>query len=744
MAVKYTGVNLAGLEFGSGLDSNAYVSNPEHHYDFWANEAGSNVIRLPFKWERLQNEKYGEFDDTYLGYLKDAVEHAAERGMVLILDMHNYAKGFGSSMSSDDSLLPAYQDVWQKLAEEFKDDENVWFNIMNEPHSIDADRWMEFAQAATDKIRATGATNKIIVPTVDWSGAHQFNYDGNASKEAAYETYYDPANNFAFEVHQYLDGDSSGFSPIAQSGKGATVLDGATEWARENDFDLFLGEFGVSYDGGSQVEAQAMLQHMADNSDVYLGWTAWAAGEWWGDYYYGLGQGYEDTSILTPFMSGETGDFENNGVGAPTDPAPTDPAPTDPEPTDPEPTDPAPVDPIDASALQIVLAAVDPDSDEVLTRIEQDSMLDADMFGGAGLNLKANVYGEGMEAIRSVRVTMDNGESHLETIRPYAFFGDKSGDYFGGGLSAGAHSVTIEAFTNRAGTGEPVLTKSFDFEASGDIGDPNATMPTVDESLTSSELTVVLALVDPDTDEVLHRIKPGDSIDPADLPSGQLALKANVIGEGMASVETVRIVIDGEVERIDSARPYAVFGDEAGDYLAGALTSGQHNIVVEAYATAEAEGQPMVSGAFDVTALADFVPTTNAAPQTPATPDTTPDTSMDGLMELFLIDVETGAALGAIQDGGSVSVSDLESRSLRFEARVNDDSVESVSFALSGAASSPAQVQNVEDYNFIVDQGITAGTYTATVAAYDQDGAAGQKIEEEILSFTITEDSLVG
>ena len=730
MAVKYTGVNLAGLEFGSGLDSNAYVSNPEHHYDFWANEAGANVIRLPFKWERLQNDKFGEFDETYLGYLKDAVEHAAERGMVLILDMHNYAKGYGSSMSSDDSLLPAYQDVWQKLAEEFKDDANVWFNIMNEPHSIDADRWMEFAQAATDKIRATGATNKIIVPTVDWSGAHQFNYDNSGAKEAAYESYYDPANNFAFEVHQYLDGDNSGFSPIAQSGKGANVLDGVTEWARENDFDIFLGEFGVSYDGGSQVEAQAMLQHMADNSDVFLGWTAWAAGEWWGNYYYGLGQGYEDTSILLPFMDGQTGDFENDGVSAPTNPTPTTPAPTDPEPTD----------PVDTTGLKIVLAAVDPDTDEVLTRVEQNSMLDADMFGASGLNLKANVYGEGMEAIRSVRVTLDNGESHLETIRPYAFFGDKSGDYFGGGLSAGSHSVTIEAFTNRAGTGDPVMTQSFDFEASGDIGDPNAPMPTQDESLTSNDLTVVLALVDPATDEVLYRIKPGDSIDPADLPNGELALKANVIGEGMASVETVRIVIDGEVERIDSARPYAVFGDEAGDFLAGALTAGQHNIVVEAYATAEAEGQPMVSGSFDVTALADFLPSGNAAPQTP----TAPDTSTDGLLELLLIDVETGVSLGSIQDGGSLSVSDLETRSLRFEAKVNDTSVESVSFALSGATSSAEQVQNVEDYNFIVSENMKAGSYTATVAAYDQDGASGQKIEEEILSFTITEDSLVG
>ena len=514
------------------------------------------------------------------------------------------------------------------------------------------------------------------------------------------------------------------------------MLQGVTDWARENDYELLLGEFGVSYVNGSDKEGRDLLQFMENNDDVFLGWTAWAAGEWWGNYYYGLGQGYGDTNILLPFMSDFTGDYENDGVSAP---APTPPVDNE--------NDGGDDGGAEVGELAVILAAIAPDSDDVVTRIESGSTLNADLFGDDGINIKANVYGEGMENVRSVRITMDSGESHLETLRPYAFFGDKQGDFLSGGISAGTHSVTIEAFTNRDGTGQAVFEQTINFEASGDIGNPNAGLPNASENYGAQPLKVVLALVDPATDEVIHRIKPGEAIDPADLSTGQLALKANVIGDGMENVETVRIVIDGEVERIDSARPYAVFGDEQGDFLAGALTQGDHSILVEAYATAEAEGAPMISGTFEVTALTDFVADGSAAPVDNGSPIDGPTT--DNLLELLLIDVETGAAITAIENGGSLAMADLGSGAVRFEARINADapeagSVESVAFDLSGDAAGSI-VQNVPGYNFELNAGdMSAGTYQATVAAYDQDGATGQKLDEEILIFTITEDNLIG
>lgn len=43
---------------------------------------------------------------------------------------------------------------------------------------------------------------------------------------------------------------------------------------------------------------------MDSNSDVWQAWTIWADGEWWGDYYLRVGQGYSRTNTAIPFMNG--------------------------------------------------------------------------------------------------------------------------------------------------------------------------------------------------------------------------------------------------------------------------------------------------------------------------------------------------------------------------------------------------------------------------------------------------------
>src|SRR5262245_22384353 len=130
MGVKFTGVNLAGLEFGGGIGGSLwtdYVSNGDQQYGYW-DDAGANTIRLPFTWERLQPQANGALDAGYLQLLHDAVNLAKAHGQLLILDMHNFGGYFGQSMAGGSaSLRAAYADVWARLASEFKDESNVWF-----------------------------------------------------------------------------------------------------------------------------------------------------------------------------------------------------------------------------------------------------------------------------------------------------------------------------------------------------------------------------------------------------------------------------------------------------------------------------------------------------------------------------------------------------------------------------------------------------------------------------------------
>ncbi|NCC22699.1 MAG: hypothetical protein EOM26_09605, partial [Alphaproteobacteria bacterium] len=296
MSLLYTGVNLSGLEFGNGdrvwVD---YAVPGREEYDYWSQNVGANVVRLPFTWERLQPTAGGDFDQEYLSYLKDSVGYAKANGMTIILDMHNYARYDGQV--TDAAKL---SDAWKKLGAEFGGDDSVWFNLMNEPYDIAATKWANITQQVVNDLRAEGIDNKLLLSGTAWSGAHSWVSSGNAS---AYEGFRDPMNNFAFDVHQYLDGDSSGTSGNTVAGSGSERLVKITEWAESNGFKLFLGEAGVADDSRSIKENGDMLNYMESHGETWIGFSLWGAGPWWGDYYFEINpQGSEHDPAVQALM----------------------------------------------------------------------------------------------------------------------------------------------------------------------------------------------------------------------------------------------------------------------------------------------------------------------------------------------------------------------------------------------------------------------------------------------------------
>src|SRR5690606_5559898 len=95
----------------------------------------------------------------------------------------------------------------------------------------------------------------------------------------------DPGENYAIEVHQYLDADFSGTSGSCQSpGIGSQALSAFTDWARAQGVRAFLGEFAGGNDATCQAAVTDMVGFVEANDDVWMGWTWWAAGPQWGEY----------------------------------------------------------------------------------------------------------------------------------------------------------------------------------------------------------------------------------------------------------------------------------------------------------------------------------------------------------------------------------------------------------------------------------------------------------------------------
>lgn len=289
--VRMTGVNLAGGEFNGGKIPGTlfkdYVYPDQKTMDYFIDQ-GMNVFRVPFRWERLQPVARGPLDREELSHLDKVVSHATGRGAHVILDPHNYARYFREPIGTEGTPRDVFAAFWEALARHYQDNPLVVFGLMNEPHGLRAADWAISAQAAVDAIRGTGARNLILVPGTLWTGAHSWlKHQVGGSNGDALEGLSDPVQGgVVFEVHQYLDRDYSGTSETCRSAEiGVEKLAGFTEWLRRTGSVGFLGEFGVGANDTCLVALDAMLGHIDDNADVWLGWTYWAAGAWWGDYF---------------------------------------------------------------------------------------------------------------------------------------------------------------------------------------------------------------------------------------------------------------------------------------------------------------------------------------------------------------------------------------------------------------------------------------------------------------------------
>jgi aryl-phospho-beta-D-glucosidase BglC (GH1 family) len=106
--VQFTGVNLAGAEFGEGHLPGTY--NQHYTYptkaevDYFTGK-GMNIFRLPFRWERLQPSAHGSLNTTELSRINNFVNYAVSKKAYVILDPHNYARYYGDIIGSRNCRL---------------------------------------------------------------------------------------------------------------------------------------------------------------------------------------------------------------------------------------------------------------------------------------------------------------------------------------------------------------------------------------------------------------------------------------------------------------------------------------------------------------------------------------------------------------------------------------------------------------------------------------------------------------
>lgn len=282
------GVSLSGAEWGEknlpGTINRTYVYPTAASLDYYKSK-GVMLIRLPFRWERVQPQLMGEFDAAELQRIDDFVAEVRKRGMKVTPEPHNYARYHADLIGSPRVPNAAFADFWRRFAAHLKDEPSLYaFSLVNEPHDTQG-LWPAAAQAAVDAIRTVDRDHHILVPGDGWSGAPNW----PTSNPNLWIT--DPSNKIVYEAHLYFDRDRSGqYKKSYDEEKGSPAvgvdrLKPFTDWLAERNAVGFLGEFGIPANEGDDPRWLVTMENLVRRlHELQMPGCYWAGGPWWGKY----------------------------------------------------------------------------------------------------------------------------------------------------------------------------------------------------------------------------------------------------------------------------------------------------------------------------------------------------------------------------------------------------------------------------------------------------------------------------
>lgn len=284
------GINIASAEFGNtfpGVCGTDYGYPTAADLPYW-HDKGIRLVRMPFRWERLQYEPGGPLNAADMAQVKAFLHAADSLQMTVLLDMHNYCRRFHDGelrvIGQGGVSVAHYASFWKQLVAEVKDCDNIYgYGLMNEPYELpDSIYWFDMAQAAIDSIRTIDMQTPIFVGGNHWSSAAKWLAESDTLKHLV-----DPAHNLVFEAHCYFDADNSGTYKYSYEEEGGTPTKGVelvtpfVNWLKENNLRGFVGEYGVpDNDARWLVTLDNFLTFLAENG---VNGSYWASGSWWTD-----------------------------------------------------------------------------------------------------------------------------------------------------------------------------------------------------------------------------------------------------------------------------------------------------------------------------------------------------------------------------------------------------------------------------------------------------------------------------
>jgi mannan endo-1,4-beta-mannosidase len=220
--------------------------------DSLINRWGFNTVRVP-------NYLLGNYNQPHPAQNNYGTNHQiadafTSQGAVVIFDAHDRIGGY-----YEGNEWEILKDYWRDMAQEFKDNPNVWFNLQNEPGNATANsaKWVAYHRELIDIIRGEGANNLIVVDGEAWG------QDFPTQTIAGYaDRILNNNQNVVFSIHAYDRWNNNDI---------ASYLDEL--YVR--DIPVIIGEYGSENAG--QNTLNATIKTIAATQEREIGRIVWEA-----------------------------------------------------------------------------------------------------------------------------------------------------------------------------------------------------------------------------------------------------------------------------------------------------------------------------------------------------------------------------------------------------------------------------------------------------------------------------------
>ena len=217
------------------------------------------------------------------------------------------------------------------------------------------------------------------------------------------------------------------------------------------------------------------------------------------------------------------------------------------------------------------------------------------------INIRANLS----EDAGSVKFSFRNRDTfHIENAAPFALFGDTGGDYKDGRIPVGSYTLTATPFAKKKGRGA--------------AGAPFSVSFTVVREGAALQVTSFV-LVDAETNEDLFEIEDQMRLDLANLPPN-LNIRAEVSGPSKSLKWTLTPKQRRQTDylHVENSPPFALFGDDEGDYFSGALEKGEYVLSATAFRHPHAKGSKGIPHAVKIQLVNEAPPSLQHKSEEPA------------------------------------------------------------------------------------------------------------------------------